>query len=108
MRALQIKREGSELIVKWDDGHVSHYSLEYLRQECPCAACNGEVIFGKVYSPPKLTVFTPGMNELVSLTPIGGYGIQATWKDEHNTGIYSWEYLRSICPCEACKTLAAQ
>lgn len=96
MHATQIKREGIELIVTWDDGAVSHYSLEYLRKECPCAECKGEVLFGKVYAPPKLTVFKPGMNDLTSLAPVGSYGIQATWKDGHNTGIYSWEYLRSI------------
>ncbi len=103
MRATQIKREGNELLVVWDDGHRSHYGLEYLRQECPCASCKGEVIFGKVYAPPKLPMFTPGMNELVALTPVGSYGVQAAWKDGHDTGIYSWAYLRSICTCEECK-----
>lgn len=103
MRATQIKREGAELIVTWDDGEISQYSLEYLRQECPCAECKGEVIFGKVYAAPKLTLFKPGMNELAALTPIGGYGIQASWKDGHDTGIYSWEYLRSIAPEKATK-----
>ena len=103
MRALQIKREGAELVVTWDDRHVSRYPLEYLRAECPCAACKGESIFGTFYPPPKLPMFTPGMNELVTLAPTGGYGVQAAWKDGHNTGIYSWEYLRAICPCEECR-----
>ncbi len=87
-----------ELLVTWDDGILSRYPLVYLREQCPCAACKGEVIFGTFYPPPKLPMFTPGMNELVSLSPVGSYGIQATWKDGHNTGIYSWEYLRSISP----------
>ncbi len=38
MRATQIKRNGDELVVTWDDQHVSHYSLGYLRGECPCAS----------------------------------------------------------------------
>ncbi|SRR5579883_2687037 len=102
MRATQIKRNGDELVVTWDDQHVSHYSLGYLRGECPCASCKGEVIFGKVYAAPKLPMFSPGMNELEALTPTGGYGVQARWKDGHDTGIYSWDYLRLICPCEEC------
>jgi DUF971 family protein len=105
MRAIQIKREETDLIVQWDDGHVSRYPLAYLRQECPCAACKGEVIFGTVYAPAKLPMFTPGMNELTALVPTGGYGVQASWKDGHNTGIYSWDYLRMICPCEECKKM---
>ncbi len=103
MKAIQIKREETDLIVQWDDGHSSRYPLAYLRQECPCAACKGEVIFGTVYAPAKLPMFTPGMNELTALAPTGGYGVQASWKDGHNTGIYSWDYLRMICPCEECK-----
>jgi len=108
MRATQIKREISDtdgshaLVVSWDDGHVSRYTLAYLRQECPCAACKGEVIFGTVYRPATLSLFKPGMNELESLTPTGGYGVQARWKDGHETGIYSWDYLRMICPCPDC------
>ncbi len=110
MRATQIKREAAnqatgvpgEILVQWDDGHSSRYSLAYLREECPCAGCKGEVLFGKVYRPPTLSVFKPGMNELTQLKPTGGYGVMASWGDGHDTGIYSWEYLRMICPCAEC------
>jgi DUF971 family protein len=47
------------------------------------------------------------MNDLESLAPMGHYGVIAQWKDGHNTGIYSWDYLRAICPCEACTKLRA-
>lgn len=102
MKPTSIKRsaDGYALDVVWDDGHESHYPLEHLRRECPCAGCKGETIFGKVVMPASLPVFRPGMNELESLTPTGQYGVQARWKDGHDTGIYSWEYLRMICPCE--------
>jgi DUF971 family protein len=36
------------------------------------------------------------MNELASLTPVGNYGVQASWKDGHDSGIYSWEMLRTV------------
>jgi len=106
MRAIQIKQEpDSSLRVVWDDEHVSVYPLQLLRQACPCAGCKGEVLFGKVYMPAKLSVFTPGMYELGSLKPVGQYAVQAFWKDGHDTGIYSWEYLRAICPCPECMRL---
>ena len=50
----------------------------------------------------------PGMNELESLTPTGQYGVQAKWKDGHDTGIYSWEYLRLICPCPVCSAVRTE
>ncbi len=43
-----------------------------------------------------IKMFAPGMNELVSLTPVGNYALQATWKDGHSTGLYTWELLRSV------------
>ena len=105
MRAISIKREEipvPALVVQWDDGHVSHFSLQLLRDECPCANCKGEVILGKVYRPVSLPIFSAGKYELVKLEPTGQYGVQAAWKDGHDTGIYSWDYLRSICPCPEC------
>ncbi len=106
MRATQIKQEpDGGLRVVWDDEHVSVYPLPLLRQACPCAGCKGEVLFGKVYMPAKMPVFMPGMYELAALNPVGQYAVQAYWKDGHDTGIYSWEYLRGICPCFACEAL---
>ena len=33
---------------------------------------------------------------------VGNYAIQIEFTDGHSTGIYSFDYLRTICPCEAC------
>ena len=39
----------------------------------------------------------------VEIKPVGRYALAIRWSDGHATGIFSHEYLRSICPCEACK-----
>jgi DUF971 family protein len=36
---------------------------------------------------------------------VGGYAIRMSWSDGHNTGIYSFDHLRRICPCEACRAV---
>jgi len=36
------------------------------------------------------------MYEIKNIETVGEYAIQITWKDGHNTGIYSWEYLKDI------------
>jgi len=66
-----------------------------LRDACPCAHCSGEQIMGQVVFPGMKTL-APGMNELKALTPVGNYGIQASWKDGHDTGIYSFDMLRKV------------
>lgn len=85
------------LRIVWSDGHISRYSLQYFRDRCPCAGCQGESdIFGEVRMPLQLPVTTPGKYELKHLAPVGNYAIAAVWGDGHDTGIYSWEYLRSM------------
>lgn len=37
-------------------------------------------------------------DELVSMDLVGNYALQMTWKDGHKYGIYSWEFLRGLCP----------
>ena len=43
-----------------------------------------------------------------TITPVGNYGISISWSDSHATGIYRFEFLRDICPCEACSGERAQ
>ncbi len=80
---------------EWIDGFVSVVELRNLREECPCAKCKGESVMGQIVYP-GIRILKPGMNELSSLVPTGNYGIQATWKDGHSTGIYTWSMLREI------------
>src|SRR5579872_3117717 len=98
MRPSQIKLNSSanELRITWDDGHLSILPIKLLRDECPCAGCKGEVLFGKVYKPAPLTVFQEGMYEISAIKAVGQYAIQLIWKDGHDTGIYSWEYLQAL------------
>lgn len=96
MRPLDIQWIGQEMALKWDDGAEQFLPLETLRRFCPCAACMGEKdIFGTTYRPPERP-YGPGAFELAGLHPVGGYAVQPVWRDGHNTGIYSWEWLRRI------------
>lgn len=83
------------LASQWSDGFSSSILLSDLRDACPCAYCTGEEIMGQTVFPGMKT-FQPGMNELASLTPVGNYAVQASWKDGHDSGIYSWEMLRTV------------
>ena len=40
-----------------------------------------------------------GSIELNSMEGVGNYALQLVWKDGHAYGIYTWEYLRQLCPC---------
>ena len=94
---------GEFLVVVWDDGHESYYPLEELRRACPCAGCSGEPdLFGRMSGggPQR---YTPGSFQLNSVTPIGNYALQPNWMDGHNYGMWTFERLRAVCPCESCR-----
>lgn len=96
MRATDIQPIGNELAVKWEDGREDFIPLEQLRRRCPCASCSGETdILGNLYKNPAKPYSSVAF-KLVRLDQVGGYGIQPVWADGHNTGIFSFEFLRKM------------
>lgn len=100
---------GTGVDIEWSDGHVSHYNFPYLRDACPCAMCEDER--GKAGrqpgDPPKpaagmLPMFKAAAKPL-SAEGVGKYAIKFAWNDSHDLGIYSWKFLREICPCAECR-----
>jgi DUF971 family protein len=96
MHPLNLQHIGNELAIKWDDGEEDFIPLESLRRSCPCAGCKGEVdILGNLYKNPEKPL-TAKAFELVRVTSVGGYAIQPVWADGHNSGIFSYDYLKRI------------
>ena len=86
---------GSELAIQWNDGTESYLQLEPLRRACPCASCGGEPdVLGQVIRPH--VSYAPSSFELAGWNLVGGYALQPRWGDGHNTGIYSYAYLRRL------------
>ena len=85
------------LLLKWGDGLESALEFQTLREHCPCANCSGEKdIFGNIYKGAPETKIE-NSNKLSGIQPIGYYALRPFWMDGHNTGIYSFELLRSLC-----------
>jgi DUF971 family protein len=101
---------GQGVEVTWSDGHASRYDFPYLRDHCPCALCNDErEKKARIGTSPSaasapsavLPMFKPRVTAKSAIA-VGNYAIQIEFSDSHATGIYSFEHLREICPCEAC------
>jgi DUF971 family protein len=98
--------------IDWKDGHHSQYPLIYLRDRCPCASCTGT--HGTPPRQPQaetpaspFPMFQPAL-KIVNAEPVGRYAIRIHWSDGHNSGIYSFDLFREICPCPECgRTTAA-
>jgi DUF971 family protein len=112
---------GAGVDITWSDGHASHFEFAYLRDQCPCAMCNDER--GKkaaaqenderlkkgnpmksaapVLDSPLLPMFKPKLRASAAHA-MGHYALQIDFNDGHTAGIFSFDYLRTICPCEDC------
>jgi DUF971 family protein len=96
MQPNDLQQIGNELAIQWPDGGESFIPLEALRRACPCAGCQGEVdIMGNLYKNPEQKL-TAAAFQLGRVIRVGGYAIQPVWADGHNTGIFSFEYLRRV------------
>ncbi len=96
---------GEGVEIAWGDGHTSRYDFPYLRDNCPCAMCNDErekKEQEKAKGLPVLPMFKERVKARAA-KPVENYAIQIEFSDNHATGIYSFDYLRSICPCAECK-----
>jgi len=94
---IQVSRSQG-LTLRWPDGHVSTYGLQYLRDHCPCATCASRPAPAAA-SP--FVVLQPALTITVA-EPVGAYALHFGFSDGHSAGFYTFEHLRAICPCAEC------
>jgi DUF971 family protein len=94
------------MTIIWSDAHRSDYPFSLLRHACPCAECQGG--HDQMQSEPDPSVFSLPDEEtratnLQNVESVGSYALTITWEDGHQFGIFSWNYLRKLCPCKICR-----
>ena len=96
-RTIDLKKDRG-LTIEWVDGTTSYYSIAYLRKMSPSA--DMKQLRDEMQKNP-LTVLPSGSGNAGPLTAVkaelvGHYAIKISFSDGHDTGIYSWRYLREI------------
>lgn len=88
-----VRRVGDqELLFLWSDGKRQLLEYPALRLHCPCAGCVDEMTGRRLITPERIR---PGIHA-TDWKPVGNYALQFRWSDGHQTGIYSFDYLRSL------------
>jgi DUF971 family protein len=106
---INVDRNTGQMTIPWNDGHSSVYSFSLLRHACPCAECRGG--HANMRSEPDPAVFdmpdeaTPA-TMIRHIELVGSYALTIEWEDGHHYGIYTWHYLRALCPCPICRKRA--
>lgn len=98
---IEADRALGSLIIDWADDHRSIYGVHQLRWACPCAVCQGE--WGRPGVLAGLDTLPPDELTLTDLLAVGTYALNPVWASGHSSGIYSFDYLRTLCPCDECR-----
>jgi DUF971 family protein len=97
---LDLKRD-EKLEIDWADGRRCVYPLTLLRSLCPCAQCKAQREEQARQPRTRLSILPgnyAGDIKVVHAELVGNYALRIDWSDNHGSGIYSFEYLREICP----------
>ncbi|MBQ4839396.1 gamma-butyrobetaine hydroxylase-like domain-containing protein [Pseudoalteromonas luteoviolacea] len=88
---LHYHRQSKQLDISFDDGMKVTLSAELLRTHSPSAEVQG-------HSPEQAQLVLNKQNvTLNAIEPVGHYAVRLCFDDGHNSGLFSWQYLRKLC-----------
>ena len=87
------QEDDSTLRITWGDDRQCRYRAADLRRACPCAQCVNEWTGERVLRPDTVSDDIT----INDLSVVGRYALNFRWSDGHETGIYSFRYLRDLC-----------
>ena len=94
---IDVQRELGVMVLTWEDATRQEVGLDELRRLCPCALCEGNRMAQEADGLHIITSdelhATADVSEVI---PVGRYAIQIRWHDGHDTGIYTYTYLKSL------------
>ncbi|MDQ6788819.1 MAG: DUF971 domain-containing protein [Acidobacteriota bacterium] len=87
-----IEENDSEISISWSNKAESRYNASQLRKACPCAGCVNEWTGEKMLDEKNISEDL----SFSHITVVGRYALNFHFSDGHDTGIYSFEYLRKM------------
>ena len=87
---LHYSRSRRLLELDFEDGAAYTLSAEFLRVFSPSAEVRGHGPGQEMLQTGKSSVGISAIN------PVGHYAVQITFDDGHDSGLYSWQYLRDL------------
>jgi len=87
---IKLHKKTALLELTYADGGIYSLPAEFLRVYSPSAEVRGHGQGQEVLQVGKLNV------KIDKIEPVGHYAVRLRFDDGHDTGIYSWEYLREL------------
>ncbi len=87
---IRLKKDEKILEIEFDDGRSFALPAELLRVESPSAEVQG-------HSPSQKQIVAGRRHVgIMEVEPVGNYAVRLRFDDMHDTGLYSWSYLRKL------------
>lgn len=87
---LTVRKDKKSLEISFNSDEVYELTAEMLRVLSPSAEVQG-------HSPEQRKTIGGKQNvEILKMEPVGNYAVRITFDDMHDTGIFSWSYLREL------------
>jgi len=85
----------ARLVIDWSDGQRRAYSVQGLRDACPCATCREK---RQAPAPlfPVLKLQEAQPVRVLGMKPVGNYAYSIEFSDGHDTGIFTFDRLREL------------
>lgn len=87
---IKLRRKSRVLEVAWPDGRRDALAFEYLRVHSPSAEVQGHGPGQDVLQIAKENV------QVMAVDPVGHYAVRLVFDDGHDSGLYTWQYLREL------------
>ena len=81
-----------DISINWSDDAQTSYNAAQLRKACPCASCVNEWTGEKILNDKKVADDISFLKTSV----VGRYALNFHFSDGHETGIYTFQYLRKL------------
>lgn len=99
---LRVFKEEGRLEIDFSDGFRCSLPAEYLRVESPSAEVQG-------HGPSQKKIVSGRRHvKIAAVEPVGHYAIRIVFDDRHDSGIYSWAYLRELADTQVDRWAAYQ
>jgi DUF971 family protein len=89
--SIKFRKVSQQLELSYGSGEQFSLNAEFLRVLSPSAEVRGHGAGQETLQTGKLKV------QITEIIPVGNYALQLVYSDGHDSGIYSWGYLRELC-----------
>lgn len=87
---IRVAKDRRSLTLRWSSGAEATLPAEFLRVVSPSAEVQGHS--------PEQRVTVGGKRDvtIADLRPVGHYAVRIVFDDRHDSGLYTWRYLRTL------------